>query len=258
MKKIFLLLLLIGSTVLGWSQEIPSRPSPPKLVNDLADILSPEEVSALETKLVAYNDSTSSQVAIVTIHSTGGYPLSDIAIKILREWGIGTKEKNNGVLLLIAVDDHKARIETGYGMEGVLPDVTCKQIIENDLIPAFRQNQYYKGIDDATNSIFSAAAGEYTGTGSQSNGEADGTIFLIILGIIILFIIIGFISNRNNQHRGTVINRKGYNDWGGGGWWIGGGSGGGSDDGGWGGGGGGGFGGFGGGSGGGGGAEGGW
>src|ERR1700755_1899729 len=132
--SIWMLLLL---PALAIAQNIPPKPQPPKLVNDLAGVLSPDEESRLEQKLVAYDDSTSNQIAIVLIKTLNDYPIEEYATKLYRDWGIGNKKTNNGVLILAAIDDHKLRIETGYGLEGAIPDITANNIITNDIVPAF-------------------------------------------------------------------------------------------------------------------------
>ena len=254
MKKFcwFLLGLLLFTNGLLQAQNIPPRPNPPRLVNDLAGGLLGDEADRLENKLLGYNDSTSTQIAIVTIKSTGDYDISEVALKILRTWGIGTKEKNNGVLLLVAVEDRKVRIETGTGMEGVLPDAIANRIINEDISPNFKEGHYYEGLDEAVDKIILAAAGEYKGTPNrhQDSGGGGG----VVIAVIIIAIILAILRNRGGGG-GTTISRRGWCGWFGP---IGGlgGFGGGSR--GWGGGGGGGFGGFGGGSGSGGGSSGSW
>src|SRR5678816_2707364 len=122
---------------------LPARPATPKLVNDFANLLTPEQEQALENKLVAYNDSTSSQIAVVTVQSLEGYEDEEYALALGREWGVGGKEFNNGVVVLISRDDRKSRIEVGYGLEGAIPGITAKTIIENELLPSFREGNYY-------------------------------------------------------------------------------------------------------------------
>ncbi|RFS18940.1 TPM domain-containing protein [Chitinophaga silvatica] len=246
------ILLLTG--LFANAQNIPPRPNPPTLVTDFAKILLASEDEALERRLVAYNDSTSTQIAIVTIKSVGDYDISEVALKILRDWGIGSKDKNNGLLILVSVDDRKVRIETGYGMEGVVPDAIANDIINNYIKPAFREGNYYKGLDDAVTAIEKAAAGEYHASPKKSSDVSPGGVFLLIMLIVIVIAIVSRGGGGGRGGSGTTYNRRG-------GWiWpvIGsGGFGGGSSGGGWSGGGGG-FGGFGGGSGGGGGASGSW
>lgn len=237
---------------------IPKRPSPPRLVNDFADMLTPEQEHALESKLIAYSDSTSSQIAIVTIESLKGYEDEEFAIALGRKWGVGGKEFNNGVVILISEQDRKSRIEVGYGLEGAIPDITAKTIIDNDLTPNFKEGNYYRGLDKATDDIIKAVAGEYKAPPGHGKKKSKGIGF----GAIIFFIIMIFLfAGRGGGRGGGMVSRRGYRDIGAG-WIIGSllsGAGRGGGGGGWsGGGGGGGFGGFGGGSFGGGGASGSW
>jgi uncharacterized protein len=252
--QVFVLLLFAAS--FSFAQNIPSKPSPPKLVNDFADVLSPDEEATLERKLVAYDDSTSNQVAIVTIKTLEGYPIEEYAVQLFRSWGIGNKNTNNGILIIAAIDDRAIRIETGYGLEGAIPDITAAQIIRNDIAPSFREGNYYQGFDKAVESIILAAAGEYKAPEGYNNRKEKKPLIPILVFVIILFIII---SNINRGGGGGFMSRRGYRGFGGpiffpgsfgggsgGGWSGGGGSGGG------------GFGGFGGGFSGGGGASGNW
>src|SRR5688572_7568215 len=160
MKKLVSVLLFLFPLYI-FSQEFPTKPSPPRLVNDLADVLTPDQEAALESKLVAYDDSTSNQVVIVTVKKLGDIPLEDYALRILREWGVGNQKTNNGVVILAAIEDREMRIETGYGLEGAIPDITANQIIDNEMVEHFRAGNYYRGFDEAVDAIMKAAAGEY-------------------------------------------------------------------------------------------------
>lgn len=266
-KIIFFSLLLFSFTAVA--QNIPQRPSPPRLVNDLAGILTNDQIQALEQKLVSYDDSTSNQIVIVTVPSIGDYESDAFALKILREWGVGSKKNNNGIVILAAINDRKVRIEVGYGLEGAVPDIIAKQIIDNEISPYFRgnsQDNYYRGFDNAIDAIIKAATGEYKAPENNNNttrSRGRGSIFSWLLPLIIILIIF---SRRGGGGSGGMMSRRGYNPLLGGllGGMLGGGLGrsgggwsGGGDGGGWSGGGGG-FGGFGGGSGGGGGASGNW
>lgn len=233
-------------------------------VNDFGNFLEPFQRQALEKKIRDYNDSTSSAIVIITVPDLDGYDIAEVALKYLREWGIGTKEKNNGVLILVSKDPRRARIETGYGMEGVLPDVTAKRIIEERMIPYFKENDYYRGFDNTIDAIIQAAAGEYKSDNSNKNSGKGSSLPTLVILAIILFFIISRIG-RGGGGGGNYMSRRGSRGWGGGlPWFIagnllgGGGRGSGWDGGSSGGFGGGGFGGFGGGSGGGGGASGSW
>jgi uncharacterized protein len=261
MKRFLVIIVLVVSSIATHAQNIPARPNPPRLVNDLANVLSPEQKEILEERLVAFDDSTSNQIAIVTIPTLGNYDIESYANKLFRTWGIGTAKHDNGILILVAVNDHQMRIEVGRGLEGPIPDVTAKDIIENDLAPNFREGNYYRGFDEAITSLEQAAAGEYHEKRNRNNDNGKGGGILVF--IIILFIVIFIIGRRGGGPRGGVMSRRGFSGWWipllfSGGWGGGRGSGGGWGGGGFGGGGGGGFGGFGGGSSGGGGASGGW
>lgn len=231
---------------------IPSRPSTQKLVNDLTgNTLTESQKQALENKLVANDDSTSNQIAVVIINSLEGYDVADYALNLFRKWGIGNKSTNNGVLVLLAKDDRKLRIEVGFGLEGVIPDITAKHIMEESITPAFKEGNYYRGLDKGTDDIIKAAAGEYKAPANYGKNKSKGRSFGSIIGLLALFLIVAAMGGGGRSSGGTMS---------GAGWIIGSLlSGSGRGGGGWsGGGGGGGFGGFGGGSSGGGGASGSW
>lgn len=225
------------------AQDIPPKPNPPRLVNDYVGMLNDGEKETLEQKLRAYNDSTSSQVTIVVVKTTGDYPPGDYAFELGKRWGVGQKDKDNGLVLLWATDDRKIFIATGRGLEGAIPDAIAKRIITNIITPHFKKQEWYLGLDEATTEIFRRAGGEYQNDNSgSSSSDGGGGVFVVIMLVIILVVLIIVISNR----RGGGRNNGGYRP---GGTWmppiiI---TGSGSSSGGWGGGGGSDFGGFGGG-----------
>jgi uncharacterized protein len=252
-KLFFVFIIAFFSFTHVNGQNIIERPNPPVLVTDLAGVLSPEQKQALENKLVAIDDSSSNQIAVVILPTLEGNPIEEYATKLFRTWGIGNKKTNNGILLLIAIQDKKIRIETGYGLEGALPDITCNSIIDNDIKPAFREQAYYEGIDKATDNIAKAAVGEYK---VKRERQAKGKGSNLLLFLFIVFIIVAILGKKGGG--GSNIGGGGFSDIATGmllGSLLGGGGRSGGSD--WGGGGGG-FGGFGGGSSGGGGASGGW
>src|SRR4051812_23128742 len=159
MKKFALIICLFVSTAVLAQVEryIPDRPNPPKLVNDLADMLTPAEEARLESKLVAYDDSTSNQIAIVTVTDLHGYAAVEYAVALGRKWGVGNKDFNNGIIILVstggASGDRDAFIAPGYGLEGAIPDITANTILENDLIPGLVSGNYYAGFDSTVNSL---------------------------------------------------------------------------------------------------------
>lgn len=241
----------------AFAKEVP--PKPRQLVNDNAGILSTAERNRLEQKLVAYDDSTSTQIAILIDRSLEGEDAFDYSFRVAEAWGIGRGGKNNGILIYVAIDDRQVRIQTGYGTEGFLPDALARRIIDQQIAPAFRENKYFFGLNRATSTMISLANGEYTNEGGR--GMEGGIPIDFIIFIILIIIIIIIISNRNDDDDG--YHRRGrYNGpnrrRGGGTIWIPSGGGGFGGLGGGGGFGGGGFGGFGGGGFGGGGAGGSW
>lgn len=168
-------------------------PSPTRLVVDYANILTDSEEDMLERKLIALDDSTSNQICVVTVPSLNDRPIEDVSTATFRAWGIGNKKTNNGVLLLLSVADHQIRIEVGYGLEGAIPDIVCGNIIDSDLKPAFRANNFYKGIELAVNDLSKAAAGEYKikNIRKKNNGKGlgFGAIPLIIFFIVLIFLL---------------------------------------------------------------------
>lgn len=261
MKKLVVIFLLLFARHVV-AQKIFQKQDPPQAVNDFGNFLEPFQKESLEKKIRAYNDSTSSAIVIITVPDLQGYDIAEVALKYMREWKPGMAGKDNGVIILVSKAERKARIETGYGMEGVLPDITCRQIIDDRMIPYFKESDYYRGFDNAVDAIVQAAAGEYKAEPAHKKGGGVPIKAIIILGVI-FFIIISFLGGGGG---GSYMSRRGSRGLGGLPWFIlgnmlgGGGRGGGGFGGGGfgGGGGGGGFGGFGGGGGGGGGASGGW
>ena len=225
-----------------------------QLVHDFGNMFNAVEREQLERKLVAYSDSTSVQIVIVTFKKLDGYPIALLANEIGEKWGVGQKDQHNGIVIVLSNDDRKVELRGGYGIQAKMPPTIEKLIIDQEMIPSFKQGDYYGGVDNATTAISKVLAGKYKGKSKSDKGEDAGGIlfFLVFIGVIIIFIIIA--SKGGGGGSGGNRGRRGFN-------WTdviltsGGGFGGGSSGGGFGGGG---FGGFGGGSFGGGGASGSW
>jgi uncharacterized protein len=153
-------------------------------VHDDAKVLKHETVEALEAQLKAYEDSTSNQIAILTVSSLDGETIEEYSLQVAEKWKLGQQDKDNGVLLLIAVDDHKMRIEVGHGLEGVLTDALCNRIIRNEMAPAFRRADFDGGVTAAITAITKGIGGEYTANDSNGLGELSTTARILIgLGI---------------------------------------------------------------------------
>src|SRR5215207_9224908 len=196
MKKLALIIALLVSFCAFAQIEkyIPDPSSPPKLVNDFAKLLSAEQVQYLERKLVAYDDSTSNQIAIVTVEDLHEYAAVDYATALGRKWGVGGKEFNNGVIILVSTGggdgNRDAFIAPGYGLEGAIPDITANTILNAELIPNLKSNNYYAAFDRATDALIKAASGEYKAPeGYRKKGNGGFKPGKIIFGIIILFFI---------------------------------------------------------------------
>ncbi|RZK22822.1 MAG: TPM domain-containing protein, partial [Hymenobacter sp.] len=210
LRSLLALVLWLSIVLAARAQDVPPPPSPARLVNDLAHVMQPQEADALEQKLVSYNDSTTSQIAVVTVPTLGGNDIADYAQKLYESWGIGGKKNNNGILLLVAVQEHEARIQTGYGLEGAVPDALAKRIISNTLVPAFKQNQYYAGLDRGTDQLILLAKGEYKAdpADAQPQGRRDrsgsGPGFWIIIGILVLFFLLRSRGGGGRGGRGGI------------------------------------------------------
>lgn len=234
-KKLIIFLVFLQSIV--FAQDIPQKPNPARLVNDfVGGLLNQSQIEQLERKLRAYQDSTSTQVAIVIVKSVQPYEISDYAVKLGRAWGIGQKDKNNGILLLWAPGDRKVYIATGYGAEGGLTDARSKRIIEQTIKPYFKQMQYYDGLNAATDDIIKYESGEFKADPSSEGDDGDALVGLLIIFVIILvvFYIIGKMNGGKGGRRGgggggAFIPYTTYTGWGSssGGWSSGGDSGGG-------------------------------
>ncbi|MDL5045867.1 TPM domain-containing protein [Oscillatoria amoena NRMC-F 0135] len=164
-------------------------------VHDEAKILSASKVQQLEAQLKQHEDSTSNQIAILIIPSLDGEVLEEYSLKVAEKWQLGKKERDNGVLLLIALEDRKMRIEVGYGLEGALPDITCNQIIRNEIAPEFRRNNYDAGVQAGIDAIINAIAGEYTADiASNEMEEIPWFVGLFVFGVLGLFSLIGLLT----------------------------------------------------------------
>jgi uncharacterized protein len=250
---LIIIFIMLCCGISSAQQDDASIPAIRHRITDGSGSLSSDEMHSLEGMLAQFEQETSNQIVVLMIQSLEGMSLEDFAIRVCEKNKIGKKGKDNGVLLTIAKDDRKMRIDAGYGLEGALPDAICDQIIRKIIAPRFRQDDYYTGIKDGIEAIMLATKGEFKGESSR-NSKKIYSLATIILIIVFMFLG-GFFGGGRRRYVGS---RGAYSSfpW----WWggFGGGSGGGFSSGSFGGGGG--FGGFsgGGGSFGGGGASGSW
>ncbi len=209
MKRLLILLVLILSTWASNAQNAVPLPNPLRLVVDNANVLTQNQINVLENKLDAFNDTTSNQIVVLTVPSLNDQSIEDVAVATFRSWGIGDKKNNNGVLVLVAIKERKVKIEVGYGLEGAIPDVTAKDIIETTIVPSFKKGDYFKGISDAIDNLSLAAAGEYKIQKQNGDTNSGGySTFIFFFMIVIVFVIM--ISGRGGGGNGR----------GGGGLWL--------------------------------------
>ncbi|TCD04660.1 TPM domain-containing protein [Pedobacter frigidisoli] len=188
MRKLFLLSLFSFVFSFAFAQDFPEKPT--TLVNDYSNVLSSEQKATLERKLVAFDDSSSTQISIAILKSVGDYDINEYAVELGRKWGVGQSGKNNGIMIVVAVGDRKISIQTGYGLEGALPDVYAKRIIEDDIKPNFKAGDYYAGLDAGTTSIIKYTKGEYKNDKPRVSSSSKGGVGSIAVIIIIVVIII--------------------------------------------------------------------
>lgn len=211
MKKIVIVLLAVLPL---WSfAQVPIPELWGTRVHDQANILSAAFVTELEQMLKRHEDSTSNQIAVLIIPTLEDVPIEDYTFRVAEAWKLGQAEKDNGILLFVAVQDRKVRIEVGEGLEGVVPDAIANQIIRNEIAPNFRQNNYEGGIRAAVGAIIQAIGGEYVAEQGQRVGRKGrgGSLW----GTLIVLLIIIFISRiggggRGNSRRGGWSSGTGW------------------------------------------------
>lgn len=172
-------------------------------VVDIAGVLSGSDVESIASELKSYEDSTGNQFVVLVVRSLEGQTIEDYAVRTFHRNGIGQKGKNNGLLMVVAINERKIRIEVGYGLESVLPDALTAQIRESEITPQFKQGNYAQGIRQGLHALMAAAAGEYKGSSNNDSGGGFGWfIFLpfLIAGIVFLTL---FIVSRKARRSGT-------------------------------------------------------
>jgi uncharacterized protein len=192
-------------------------------IHDEAHVLSSGFVAKLEQQLKQHEDSTSNQIAVLLVSSLGDEPMEEYTLRVAEKWRIGKQEKDNGVLLFISIDDRKVRIEVGEGLEGVLTDALCSQIIRHEIAPYFRQGNYEGGVQAAIEAIIKAIRGEYQADEKPSTRKPGGSSIITFIIIFIVIIIISKIRGGGNRRGGGWSSGSGW--YGGGGWSSGGGGG---------------------------------
>jgi uncharacterized protein len=197
MKRILLILFLSVFAVSIFAQDIPERPNPPKLVNDMANVLSDQEEQQLEGELDQFNEQTSTQICIVTLPSLNGMEISDLSFKIGEKWGVGQKGKNNGIVVVFKPKVGNERgdvfVAPGYGLEGIIPDAIANRVVNQEMIPRFSNGDIYGGLSAGTKVLMGLASKEFTAadyqkktSGKKSDKDSGGGFFLVVLIFIVI------------------------------------------------------------------------
>src|SRR5690606_17726936 len=198
------LLLALCCFSLGWAQyTIPEKPSVQTSVYDYVNLLSGAQAKELEAKLIRYSDSTSTQIVVVIIDSAEGEDISYLGAQWGHKWGIGQADSDNGILVLLARDDRRIAINTGYGVEATMTDLMSKRIIESVIIPEFKKGDYYTGLDKGTDAIFQVLTGEFT---EDRSLRGTGFPFAEVLPFIIFIIILVILWRSRKDRKSTRLN----------------------------------------------------
>lgn len=181
---------------------IPQRPEPARLVNDLAGLFSSEQTEHLEDMLVAFDDSTSNQIAVVTVNDLEGYDAAEYATRIGLDWGVGSSEFDNGIVILVkpkTTTSGQVFIAVGYGLEGAIPDAYAKRIVNNEMIPHFMQNDYFGGVYEACELLMKLASGEISELREYEEDDTGAYIVLIFFVLMLIFFIIASKSDKGGK-----------------------------------------------------------
>ncbi len=191
------------------SLEVPKQPK--GRVNDYAGILAPREIASLEDKLRRFERETTNQIAVAIFKSLDGESLEDFSIRLDEQWGVGMRLRDNGVILLIFLEERRMRIEVGYGLEGALTDATASSIIRNVIAPRFRRGDYFGGIDAGIDKIIGATKGEYRAEPAGEDGERSSPVinYILLFGFILLWALIA----GNTRRRGRRFYSFGPSGW---------------------------------------------
>lgn len=189
MMRLFTLLILLLASPLWAAPEFPELTG---RVVDNANLMTAAQRQSLSQALASAEQNTSNQVVVVTLADLQGYEIADYGYQLGRHWGIGSKESDNGVLLIVAPNDRKVRIEVGYGLEGVLTDALSSVIIQQEILPAFRQGQFYGGIQAGVTAIQAAIKGEYQGERQPRDKPSGLKALLILIGMVVVTFLLSF------------------------------------------------------------------
>jgi len=208
MKKIKQLLVLVSILVLSMfsafaQDDIPDAPNPPRLYTNLSaeysDLLSPDQARELEAKLVNFAEKTSNQIVVIVVDDLAGYEPWEYSAKLGDKWKIGQEKEDNGIIILIkptgGKGERKTFIATGRGLEGAIPDYTCNEIVENELLPNFKNGEYYQGISSALDVLLALSKGEYDSDEYAKKNKKDNV--WVVLGVLfVIFVLVAIFGRK--------------------------------------------------------------
>ena len=208
---ILLACLAGGAGILHATDVIPPRPT--RYFNDAAGIVSAADAGQINQRLEQFERDTSNQIVVAIYpHLPSDSSIEDYTVRVAQAWGVGQKGKNNGAVLFAFMKEHQLRIQTGYGLEAVLPDGVCHLIIENELKPRFRAGDYAGGLNSAVTAMIAATRGEYHGTG-RTNAEGSSNVgwpgILVVFVLIIAFGCLNAFRSRRSAVYQSSIGRRG-------------------------------------------------
>jgi uncharacterized protein len=211
-RWLFGLVIALGTISPAWAAET-MPPAPTEYVTDYAHVISPAVVANLNQELEQFERQTSNQVVVAVFPKMeSDSSLEDYTHRMLESWKVGQKDKNNGVGLFVFIADHRARIEVNYGLEGALPDALAKRILDDEITPHFRNNDYDGGLTAGVTAIEQAIRGEYKGNGStvanqvlHSVGSAGDAVAGALGDILLVFFFLLFAYLRFRSYGGATV-----------------------------------------------------
>ena len=196
MKKLLILVFILSGMYANAQFTIPDKPSFQTSVYDYADVLNPSEEKELESKLIRYSDSTSTQIVVISVEDLKGEDIGILTPKWAQEWGIGQEKEDNGILILLSKKDRKIWIAPGYGVEERLTAGINGELTRNIIIPEFKAGSYYKGLDKGADAIFKVLQGKYKGSRKKESNFPVGIIVVVVVFLVLVF------SKRNSGGNG--------------------------------------------------------
>lgn len=214
LRALFSAIVLFLLCTRGMAAEV-IPPAPDAFFNDYAHVVSPGVAQRLNETLKQFERDTSDQIVVAVFPKMqSDSSIEDYTVRVAQAWKVGQKDKKNGVVLFVFIQDRKMFIQVGYGLEGALPDALCKRIIETEIKPRFRNSDYDGGLSAGVSAIMAATRGEYKGTGATANergNSSGGPVFIVVVILIVLALL--FLSRIGRAFTGAGYRRGGYGGW---------------------------------------------